>query len=58
MEPLLTAQELADYLGIQLTTVHQWSKRGHGPKALRPHPHLVRYRTSDVEAWLESESQK
>lgn len=49
---LLTAEELARYLGVSLHAVYAWSSRGVGPKVLRVGARL-RYRPEDVEAWLD-----
>ena len=49
---LLDAQQLADYLRVPLATVYQWNSRGGGPASIRIGRH-VRYRRSDIEAWLE-----
>jgi excisionase family DNA binding protein len=51
---LATPQELADYVGVPLSTVYQWSHRGGGPKFIKVGRHL-RARWSDVEAWLDSQ---
>jgi excisionase family DNA binding protein len=42
---------LADYLGVPLGTVYQWSHRRQGPTSMRVGRHL-RYRKADVERWL------
>ncbi len=52
MDELLTPEDLAQHCKVPIGTVYQWNHRGTGPKALRVGRH-VRYRTSDVEAWLE-----
>jgi excisionase family DNA binding protein len=51
-ERLLTTQELADFLRVPLPTLYKWSYEGTGPVPLRIGKYL-RYRWSDVEAWLE-----
>lgn len=51
LDPLLSADELAEYLGRPVGTLWAWRKRGHGPKALRIGGRLA-YRVSDVNAWL------
>lgn len=50
MPPLLTTEELADWLQIQPRTVQEWTKRGMIP-ALRMSHKVVRY---DPEAVLEA----
>jgi len=52
MEKLLTAQEVADGLGIPLSTLYSWRYSGKGPRGFRVGKY-VRYKTADVEAWLE-----
>ncbi len=51
LEPLLTAQELADYLEVPLATIYTWRYRGEGPPGFRVRRHL-RYRPRDVEQWI------
>jgi excisionase family DNA binding protein len=48
---LLTVQELSAYLGVPVATLYQWRYRNHGPRGFRVGRH-VRYRWSDVEAWI------
>lgn len=47
--------EIAEYCGVPLGTVYQWSSRGGGPKFIKVGKHL-RARWSDVEAWLDSQT--
>lgn len=54
-EPLLKPAEVAEYLGVPKPTLYQWRHKGEGPPALRVGRHL-RYRRSDVEAWLEAQA--
>lgn len=53
MDSLYDPEGLADYLGIPLATVYQMNSRGTGPRRIRVGKH-VRYRKTDVDAWLES----
>ncbi|MGW6785392.1 helix-turn-helix transcriptional regulator [Streptomyces sp. NPDC054987] len=53
--PLATAQDVAEYCGVPLATVYQWSSRGSGPKFIKVGRHL-RARWADVEAWLDSQT--
>jgi predicted DNA-binding transcriptional regulator AlpA len=58
MDRLLTAEELADMLKVRIETVHQWRWQGKGPRAIKSSRRFVRYRLSDVEAWLEEHAEK
>lgn len=55
-DQLLTIQELAEYLGVPVTTLYQWRYRREGPPGFRVGRH-VRYRWSDVEHWIEGQLQ-
>lgn len=55
-EPLMTAQELAEYLRIPLHTLYDWRRHRKGPPAIRMGKHL-RYRASDVDGWLEAHNE-
>ena len=50
---LLTADELAAYLKVPVTTVYQWRTRGQGPRARKVGRHL-RYCREDVARWLDA----
>ncbi|MFJ9939329.1 helix-turn-helix transcriptional regulator [Streptomyces erythrochromogenes] len=52
---LATPPEIAEYCGVPLGTVYQWSSRGGGPKFIKVGRHL-RARWSDVEAWLDAQT--
>lgn len=54
---LLTIQELAEYLGVPVTTLYQWRYRREGPPGFRVGRH-VRYRRADVEDWIEQQLQE
>lgn len=51
LEPLLTAEDFAAYLGIPVSTVRDWRSDGQGPCGVWVGKHL-RYMASDVRAWL------
>lgn len=53
IEQLLTPVTLAEHLGLKETTLRDWRWFKRGPKYLKIGS-KVRYRMSDVEAWLES----
>ncbi|QSR30780.1 excisionase [Nocardioides sp. S5] len=52
MERLLSADEVADFLGIPVATLYQWRHKGCGPDAYRVGKYL-RYNPATVRAWLE-----
>lgn len=53
--PLLTPQEVADFLAVPVLTLQTWRGRGTGPRSYRVGRH-VRYRREDVESWLEEQA--
>ncbi|WP_327401979.1 helix-turn-helix domain-containing protein [Streptomyces sp. NBC_01288] len=54
---LATAEEVAEYLGVPIGTVYQWSSRGGGPKLIKVGRHL-RARWTDIEQWLDAQTVK
>ena len=52
---LASADELAEHVGVPKATLSQWRHRRVGPKWIRIGRH-VRYRWSDIEAWLDSQA--
>ncbi|MET7718560.1 helix-turn-helix domain-containing protein [Streptomyces sp. NPDC005407] len=54
MQKLITIEELSEHLGIPVATIHSWHWASKGPKAIKVGKHL-RYRESDVDAWLTSQ---
>jgi predicted DNA-binding transcriptional regulator AlpA len=53
MQPLLTQRQCAEALALSERTLERLRVLGGGPRFLRIR-HSVRYRQSDVEAWLVS----
>jgi len=49
---MLSPEDLAEYVGVPLTTVYKWNSEGTSPPRVRVGRH-VRYRWADVERWLE-----
>jgi excisionase family DNA binding protein len=47
----LAAEELADLLGVPVSTIRDWRYRGLGPTGLKLGRH-VRYPIEEVERWL------
>lgn len=54
LEPLLDITELADYLGIPLSTIYDWRTRGLGPRAYRFGKRL-KFTISDVQVWMDAQ---
>ena len=55
MANLMTTKQLAEYLGIAVSTILQYRATGTGPNYIKL-GHLVRYRQKDVDLWLEQKS--
>ncbi|HEY7583071.1 MAG TPA: helix-turn-helix domain-containing protein [Acidimicrobiia bacterium] len=53
---LLSVTELADYLGVPVTTLYQWRYRREGPPGFRVGRH-IRYRWQDIQDWIEGQLQ-
>jgi excisionase family DNA binding protein len=52
LDPLLSIDELADYLGVPIKTIYEWRQTGRGPVGIRMGRHL-KFAVSDVRAWIE-----
>lgn len=51
---LLVIEEVSARLGVPVETLYKWRERGQGPKSARIGRRL-RYRSSDVDTWVESQ---
>lgn len=51
-EKLLSPQDVADYLGIPVTTLHFWRRTAQGPQAIRV-GRLLRWEPETVRLWLQ-----
>ena len=49
---LLSAQEVADYLGVPLATLYAWRSRNLAPRGVKVGRH-IRFRPVDVERWVD-----
>lgn len=64
LTPLLTEQEAAAYLGLKrVALLREWrslDKQDDGDRGPKPQKvgRLVRYRLSEIDAWLERQNQK
>lgn len=54
-DDLMGPPELAAYLGVPLATVYAMNRKKTGPRRIRVGRH-VRYRRSDVDAWLDAQT--
>jgi predicted DNA-binding transcriptional regulator AlpA len=50
--PLLTAEDVAAITGLSIETLAQWRSQRKGIPFLKLSRNVVRYRQSDLEAWL------
>lgn len=57
MHELITPAQLAIELGNEVQTLSVWRLHKKGPKYIRV-GRLIRYRRSDIEAWLDSQTVK
>jgi excisionase family DNA binding protein len=55
-ERLMTIDEVAEYTRLSKSTLYKLGSQGRGPKAARLGKHL-RFRRSDVEAWIAANSE-
>lgn len=53
LSPLLTVQQCAELLAVSRPTVYRLV-RDHGLPVIRPTGNDMRFRSEDLEAWLES----
>jgi excisionase family DNA binding protein len=54
LDPLLSIEELAEYLGVPVTTIYDWRVDGKGPCGVRVGRH-VKFTVSDVLAWIDEQ---
>lgn len=57
-DEIKTSNEVADRLKIKPKTLSEWRSKGKGPKFFRVgSTRTIRYRESDIKAWLDSQSE-
>lgn len=56
-EKFLKTEEAAEYLGFSKRTLENWRLRGGGPVFHRSPRNHVRYKQSDLDAWMEGQDQ-
>ena len=54
LDPLLSIENLAEYLGVPVTTIYDWRVDGKGPCGVRVGRHL-KFTVSDVLAWIDGQ---
>jgi excisionase family DNA binding protein len=54
---LLSVVELADYLGVPVSTIHYWRGKEEGPPGFKVGKQL-RFRAADVVHWLEERARR
>ena len=54
LDPLVSVDEFAEYLGVPVRTSYDWRQTGHGPRGIRIGRHL-KFAVSDVTAWLDTQ---
>lgn len=53
LDPLLSIEDLAKYLGVPVTTIYDWRVDGKGPCGVRVGRH-VKFTQHDVQAWIDA----
>lgn len=57
LEPLMSIEDLSEYLDVPIRTLYDWCLAGRGPCAIHVGRQL-RYFVSDVHAWLASQREQ
>lgn len=55
MQPLLTAVDVSQALGVTTGQLAQWRHLGRGPRFIKQ-GRFVRYRPADIDAWLDAQT--
>lgn len=53
---LLSTSEAAQRLNVHEQTLRTWVRKGEGPRAIRLSANRVKYRVSDLDAFIESKA--
>jgi len=51
--PYQTRHDLEKLFKVSPATIYRWIKEGNFPKSVRLGANMVRWKTSDIEAWME-----
>lgn len=54
-DPLLTTEQLAQYLNVAMPTIYMWRSHRKGPPGRKMGGKFIRYRKSEVDAWIASQ---
>jgi excisionase family DNA binding protein len=54
LDPLLSMDDLAAFLGVPVATIYDWRVAGKGPVGIRVGRH-VRFTRQDVAAWVDAQ---
>ena len=57
-DALLTTAELAEFIGVERTTLEKWRLEKIGPDYIWISSRCVRYQKSDIAAWIETKKCK
>ena len=57
-DQLVTAHELAEQMNVSTQTIRRWWKSGHMPAPRRFGRRVIRWRRSEIEQWIETQSVK
>ncbi|MDA8337979.1 MAG: helix-turn-helix domain-containing protein [Nitrospiraceae bacterium] len=55
MEKLITAEQVAEMIGVTVEVLHQWTYRGAIPH-IKISKRMIRFRESEVMEWLDSKA--
>lgn len=55
VEKLMSAEDVAEFLGVPINTLYQWHHKGTGPTCFRV-GRFLRYAPADVRNWLSEQS--
>jgi len=50
--PYQTRQQIETLLQISPATIYRWTKEGKFPQKIHLGPNMVRWKASDIEAWM------
>jgi hypothetical protein len=56
-DPLMSSEDLAEYLQVPVATTHVWASRASGPRFLKVGRYR-RYHPADVQAWLNEQASR